>query len=163
AAAPRALRDGSAPGASPVAGGVGGRATGSAVGTSRGGVADRGQCRRAGSRPARPLPGSAGPGPGPSEVLRPSRPLARPPGGAPPRPPADDDRPFPHRDERGYGSLALERAAVGAHLSSESLPVLTQLSHCLGKTEGCERGRGRSAPGPGRAGSAGAAGSGLAG
>ena len=41
---------------------------------------------------------------------------------------------------------------MGAHLPLERLSLLTQLPHCLGKTEGREHRAGRGDPGPGRAG-----------
>src|SRR6266702_2264724 len=71
--------------------------------------------------------------------------------GAAAEPPADDDRAFSHGDERGHGAPAPEGAPVGADLPFERLPLLTQLSHCLGKTAWCQCGAGRGDPGPGRA------------
>src|SRR5207249_7535605 len=49
-------------------------------------------------------------------------PYGRPPAGPPPH----DDRPLPHRDERGHGAAAPQRAVVGADLAPEPLPLLTQ-------------------------------------
>src|SRR5256886_11683822 len=55
--------------------------------------------------------------------------------GAAPEPPADEDRAFSHGDERGHGAPTPEGAPVGPGLPFERLPLLTQLSHCLGKTD----------------------------
>jgi len=52
----------------------------------------------------------------------------------------------------GNRAPASERAPVGAYLPLERLSILTQLPHCLGKTERRERRAGRGDPGPGRAG-----------